>query len=153
MLVNIFTTCDFRYNEGRKKNYSININRLKKNINMSNIQIDTIQQVYWNIYKIGNADDDVPGPSDYYIIASFKLLKKIDTNKLKKINILRKPLKKNSIYYKKWLPRKIKYLFDKKRKNLNIPIYSTRIFNKSPYLNGFFCISDSLYVYLYMYTQ
>ena len=93
-----------------------------------------------------------PGPSDYYLIATFKL-RSIDRSKYKQINILKAPLEMNSMYYKEWLPKNIiSNLFDS-AKFKEMPVYAANIFYKSPYLEGFFIVQNDSTVYLQMLTK
>ncbi len=128
------------------------INEIKKVIELSSVDIDTLQQSKCGIYKIGSDNDRVPGPSDYYLIATFKL-RSVDRSKCKQINILKAPLEMNSMYYKEWLPKNIiSNLFDN-TKFKEIPVYAANIFYKSPYLEGFFILVGDSTVYLQMLTK
>jgi hypothetical protein len=128
------------------------IKRIKQVVELSDIDIDTLQRINCGIYKIGSDDDRIPGPSDYYLIASFKL-RSIDTSKCKQINVLKAPLEMNSIYYKEWLPKNIvNNLFDR-NKFKETSVYAANLFYKSPYLEGFFILQSDSTVYLQMQTK
>ena len=133
-------------------NFKSDIVELSQYIDLSKVKIDSNQSVYWNVYKLGSENSEVPGPSDYYIIASFKL-QRLEMNNLNIVNILNQPLKKESQYYKDWLPGSTDFLFNDKDEKTEILVYAPNLFKKSPYINGFFCVSDNLNVYLFMYTQ
>jgi len=132
--------------------YKTNLKELGKYINLSNVKIDSTKKIYWNVYQLGNKNSEVPGPSDYYIIASFKL-DEFNADTFRVLNILKQPMKKDSQYYKEWLPNNMNFIFGSENDKIEVPVYAINLFKKSPYLNGFFCISDDLDVYLFMNTQ
>ena len=128
------------------------IHELGRMINLTQIKIDSSQKVSWAVYRMGGEAGGFLGPSDFYLIACFKL-QEVDSSKLTVTNTITQPLKKTSIYYKEWLPGNSSYLFETESSNLKIDAYEAQIFAKSPYLHGFFCVSKDKYLYLFMNTQ
>lgn len=128
------------------------LDKIKNIINLSQVRVDTLSRSNLGIYKVGQNEEGVPGPSDYYIVSTFKI-NFIDTVNFKQINLLKSPLDENSIYYKKWLPNNvIKNLFSKEIFK-ELPVYSAEIFYKSPYLDGFFVLQSDSTIYLQMGTK
>jgi hypothetical protein len=138
---------------GDKRDTTYNkIDDIKKIINLSRVTLDTNNQIKIGIYKIGSKNESVPGPSDYYLIGSFKVLH-LDTTKLESINLLKTPLEINSFEYKEWLPNSIKEGLFNKEKFTEQYLYSSNLFARSPFLTGFFILQKDSTVYLQMLTQ
>lgn len=129
-----------------------NIKEIEKIIDLTTVRIDTLSSIKMGIYKIGVENERIPGPSDYYLISTFKI-RDLDTTKLKVINILTKPLDRNSIYYKEWLSIDlINQLFTIENFSEN-KVYSAELFYKSPYSQGFFILQKDSTIYLMLQTQ
>ena len=128
------------------------IDDIKKIINLNGVTLDTNNQIKIGIYHIGIKSESIPGPSDYYLIGSFKLLR-LDTTKLESINLLKTPLEINSFEYKEWLPNSIKEGLFNQEKFTEQRLYSSSLFAKSPFLTGFFILQKDSTVYLQMLTQ
>lgn len=129
-----------------------NIKDVEKTINITNVKIDTNSSINMYLYKIGVENERIPGPSDYYLIATFKILD-IDTTKFKVINSLKEPLDKKSIFYKEWLPNSVVKTLFTKATFKEAKVYSAELFYKSPYLQGFFILQNDSTIYLQMQTK
>src|SRR5690606_7466372 len=130
----------------------ISIKKAEKIINLTRVNVDTNNNINLGMYKIGIENERIPGPSDYYLIATFNILE-IDTTDLQVINTIKETLEKNNIYYKYWLPNNvIKTLFTNETFK-ETKIYSAELFYKSPYLQGFFIIQNDSTIYLHLQTK
>lgn len=126
--------------------------KIRSIINLSKVPLDTSSKVYCGIYNIVSDHKSIPGPSDYYILSVFKVIKN-DSLYLKQINTLTKPLEKKSFYYKDWLPEHvIKNIFTAE-KFISKKVYSASPFYKSPFTEGFFILDEDFTLYLYLETK
>jgi hypothetical protein len=126
--------------------------RIRANINLSGITIDTVNNLFFATYPIGIANERTPGPTDYNLICTFKILRN-NSLPLEQTGTLTKPLEMNDSYYKDSLPPQvIKDLFTadtfKEKK-----VYSAAPFYFLSYREGFFIVNEDSTVYLHMYTM
>lgn len=118
-------------------------------INLNSFVADSGFTPVWQINRM-SSENSIIGPNDYYLIAILKVSKFNDTaNEI--FNTPNIPFKKESIFYRQWLPEPYAKLFSNEN-NLVIRTFDGKSLARKPYLNGFYLILPENYVYIFMET-
>jgi hypothetical protein len=124
---------------------------LAERVNLAGLDIDTSVAPVWYVYKMGTASERIPGPTDYYVVAAIKL-KHIDTALYTQKEVINVTLPKRSDYYPVWMPESVKnYNAIALRKK---PVmYDAAPMAQASFRNGFFFVTDDMYMYIILSTS
>ena len=138
--------------ESSESEFNVSIQELSNHLNISNLNLDSTS-LKWKVYTMGSPNERSIGPSDYYIIATFKT---VDKNlSIQPTNdTLMGPISRENVMFKEWIPDTLKKMIFTAETFKKVPIYDFDEIKKSPYLNGSVLYDNfSNYVYVFGHTN